>query len=442
MKLRPRMHFSPEKNWMNDPNGLIKFRGEYHLFFQHNPYGIGWGNMSWGHATSIDLINWDEKDIALKIDYDHESVGVFSGSAIEKDDVMHIFYTACSEENGSFVQTTCHAESSDGRIFKKDSEVLMQADGADCFSDNYRDPKVFKSYEKYFMVTGSAHKGEGRAIMYTSDDMKVWEKHCILEKNGVGTIWECPDVIKVNERSYLMISAIGAEKDGMEGLALVAPLNLKSGLGESPLGEFEVMDHGLDIYAVQSFSGLEDRTIVMGWLRMDGPLTKGNEWTGMQTMPREVFLVDGKLAYRPVKEIMSLSYKSKKCKSSASLELEGFHIIKRMVDSNLDEKIVLGYSEDEMLIISYCSIDMVVTVDRSTAVSGVDWLSGKPAILRTDKIKSREIELEIFIDGYVVEIFIDGGKQVITTYVSPANGYDSHIEISSECGFTLDTLID
>ena len=142
MAKRLHHHFEPEKGWINDPNGLVFFRGEYHAFFQHNPYEPKWGPMHWGHAVSRDLIHWNELPIALSPDQPYEnSGGCFSGGALVKDNVLYVFYTAVSEELG---QTQCLAMSRDGVHFEKyPGNPIIKSYPSDG-SEDFRDPHVFE----------------------------------------------------------------------------------------------------------------------------------------------------------------------------------------------------------------------------------------------------------------------------------------------------------
>ena len=146
-KWRQRYHFTPPVSWMNDPNGLVYYKGLYHLFYQYNPKSCKWDSMHWGHAVSEDMIHWKDMPVALKPDqeYDcHPEGGCFSGSAVEKDGVLFLFYTATTQIDGVVHQTQCIATSKDGMTFEKYPNNPVIKEPPHGFSNDFRDPKVFK----------------------------------------------------------------------------------------------------------------------------------------------------------------------------------------------------------------------------------------------------------------------------------------------------------
>jgi len=150
---RMKYHFEPQSGWMNDPNGLVYFRGQYHAFFQHNPYDTKWGPMHWGHAVSDDLLTWKELPIALTPDMPYENGGgCFSGSAVVKDDLLYLFYTSVSKEFG---QTQSLATSADGIHFQKYEQNPIIRSFPPDGSKEFRDPKVTLINGIYYMVVGS-----------------------------------------------------------------------------------------------------------------------------------------------------------------------------------------------------------------------------------------------------------------------------------------------
>ncbi|MDF2964002.1 MAG: sucrose-6-phosphate hydrolase, partial [Paenibacillus sp.] len=196
-------HIMAPANWINDPNGLIQFKGSYHVFYQHHPFGVEWGPMHWGHATSPDLVHWEHQPIALAPSETYDHGGCFSGSAVEHEDKMYLFYTGVvydgaihtsNRHNRKEVQ--CMAVSNDGRTFEKHpaSPILSNppADG----SKDFRDPKVWKYGNQWYMVVGSTKNGVGKVLIYESLDLVHWSyKGVALESSGTeGYMWECPDL--------------------------------------------------------------------------------------------------------------------------------------------------------------------------------------------------------------------------------------------------------
>ena len=202
-KYRPQIHFTPAANWMNDPNGMVFLDGTYHLFYQYNPRGNDWGNMSWGHATSTDLVHWNEQAVALTRD---ELGDIFSGSAvIDKNNTagfgvnaMVALYTSASS-----VQQQSLAYSSDGgKTFTRfgQNPVIRNND------DNLRDPKVFWHEETKQWVMSLAKGWRMGIDFYTSPDLKNWtfQSNFFTALTGRPSLqWECPDLISFDYKGQI-----------------------------------------------------------------------------------------------------------------------------------------------------------------------------------------------------------------------------------------------
>jgi levanase len=211
---RPLIHFSPEKNWMNDPNGMVYVDGTYHLYFQHNPQGTRWGNMSWGHATSEDLLHWEEQPLAIPQTFDDEGrpiESIFSGSVVVDEDNTSGFgdgahaplvaiYTSAYEPAhptlaGKQAQSLAYSTDGGYTWTKYAGNPVVDRDSA-----NFRDPKVFRydgpagSYWVMAAVEALDHK----VVLYRSDDLKTWEHLSDFgPANSTGGIWECPDLFEL-----------------------------------------------------------------------------------------------------------------------------------------------------------------------------------------------------------------------------------------------------
>lgn len=293
---RFKYHFEPKFGWMNDPNGLIYFKGKYHAFFQHNPKEPKWGPMHWGHAVSDDLIHWKELPIALKPDMPYENDGgCFSGSAIEKDGIMYLFYTSVSHESG---QTQSVAMSEDGFNFKKyeGNPIIMQPpyDG----SKDFRDPKVTVIDGKYYMVVGSGKDGIGKVLLYKSGDLLNWEYIGVLYENGdFGEVFECPDFFKIGDNYVLMFSKMITDINKTQ--FVIGDFDGERFYPKS----FQSPENGPQFYAPQTFLDNNGRRILIGWFYDWGKKLKpGLTFAGALTIPRNLTIVDGKIHLFPVGE--------------------------------------------------------------------------------------------------------------------------------------------
>ena len=296
---RLQYHFEPGKGWMNDPNGLVYFRGRYHAFFQHYPYAPRWGQMHWGHAVSDDLIHWEELPIALYPDQPYEDDGgCFSGSAIVKDDRLYLFYTSVSYE---LKQTQSVAWSDDGIHFTKYEGNPVIRENPLGYPD-FRDPKVSCIDGVYHMVVGTGDASSGKVLLFRSGDLLHWDYAGVLfEGEEYAHCIECPDLFPLGDKYVLMFSKIG----GKERATHFAVGDLRDG----KLVDYRVCcpEHGPDFYAPQSFSHPDGRRILIGWFYHWGKeLPTGATTAGALSIPRELSLKEGRICNYPAAEARHL----------------------------------------------------------------------------------------------------------------------------------------
>ena len=201
---RGKFHLLPPIGWMNDPNGFVYYKNEYHLFYQFYPYDSLWGPMHWGHAKSKDLIHWEELPVALAPSEVYDRNGCFSGSAIVIDDKLVLIYTGHVEEGNVRTETQCMAVSHDGIHFEKyagnpvigENHIKGIADIAD-----FRDPKIMKYDNHYYTVVASkTEDNRGQILLFESDNCFDWRFKSVLlvGKEDQGIMWECPDLFELD----------------------------------------------------------------------------------------------------------------------------------------------------------------------------------------------------------------------------------------------------
>ena len=328
---RPRFHFTPAKNWMNDPNGLVWHKGEYHLFFQHNPFGTQWGHMSWGHAVSKDLRTWEELPIAIAED---EDGAIFSGSAVSDGDDLVAIYTRHTETN----QTQCIAVSKDnGRTFEKykNNPVLDEN------KKDFRDPKVFKYKNEWIMAVAQPH--EHQISFYSSPNLITW-KH--LSDFGpaaaTGGVWECPDLFPLEvEGEEVWVLIVSLNPGGLHGSGtqyFIGDFNGTTFVPKYSTEEPRWLDYGKDNYAGVTFNNEPNgKRIFIGWLANwdDVRSHPATSWTTQMTVPRQLGLTvfNGEIVLtqqpgvKPTYEIEILTPKS------GVIGLEGFVRVGYNVDT-------------------------------------------------------------------------------------------------------------
>ena len=417
---QPAFHITGEKGWINDPNGLIFFKGKYHVFYQHNPYDVQWGPMHWGHVVSEDLTHWEYLPYALTPCDEFDSFGCFSGSAIEYDGKLWLLYTGVVENQGgeTFRQLQCLAESEDGITFKKHGVVIGEDKlPAEYEPWNFRDPKVWR-YNDYFWCVVAAKKrdGRGRILLFKSKDLFDWEfVSDLLNKDSDGTMIECPDLNQ--ELGYMLSCEQFQPKE--EGHFNVHTSRWHIGKLDYESGEFKektrgTMDYGFDFYAPQTIAGAN---VVIGWLNMwDRTIPSAKDgFTGMLTVPRKVEVKGDRLYQTPI------------VKTKSGVE----KIVDRLLEDNVKKGVItikakgltdfsLKFREKGENYTELCLENNKWVFNRSRSgeeIKGVetdsDSLNG---IRRMPCSKSEEKTLTIVMDEFSVEIFEDGNVLSSTIY--------------------------
>lgn len=411
----PRYHFAPARTWASDPNGLIWHRGVWHLFFQCNPEGIHWGNMSWGHATSADLITWHEQPIALRADEREE---FFSGSCVfdaqntsglgtAESPALVAIYTA-NLTTGIQAQSLAYSLDA-GQTWRRYSRNPVLDRG----SANFRDPKVFRHHDSWVMVAVEAE--QQTVVLYRSADLISWTYLSSFgPAHAAAGAWECPDLFPLpvagtDEIRWVLLVNLnpGAVAGGsgcqyfvgeFDGTRFVPERNAGVALRGSTEGPelrvFDRFDHGRDCYAAVSFADAPDgRRIVLGWMNnwdyaAAVPLTGGR---GMMTIPRELWLVrrDGRhlLAQRPVQELPPGALR---------------HI--RLADG---EELTLGAAA-----LGYAGGALRLTRDRVDFDAGFAGTTSAPVAG-----SPAEVELAVLVDTCSIEVFSTDGLLAMTNLV-------------------------
>lgn len=423
--MRQNYHFMAQTGWLNDPNGLIYFRGKYHFFFQHNPYSGFWDSMHWGHAVSEDMLHWEYLPLALapSEEYDnHQRGGCFSGSAIEHDGKLFLMYTGAANEGNGIAQKQCIAYSEDGVHFVKyeGNPVLTAPEGVP--ADRFRDPKVWKHGHTYYMVCGASHDNRGQALLYRSEDMFHWTFFNVLaESRGEwGYMWECPDFYPMGDQYVLTFSPMGAGEH--TAVYLVGDFDYDTGKFHYHLnGE---IDWGFDYYAPQSFLAPDNRRIIVGWanewewmpLWKDWGPTYREGWCGSFNIPREVRMMEnGTLQFLPVTEVETMrknpEYREVLVVTDQETELTAgdgvcFELklkinLERTNADKLELNLRCGLGRKTTCLLDFRKAEM--SVDRNKADGWSRGISRSVMFLKG----KRELDMHILSDRSSIEIFMD-----------------------------------
>ncbi|HFI0106918.1 TPA: glycoside hydrolase family 32 protein [Streptococcus suis] len=417
---KPRKHFSAPIGWINDPNGFVYFRGEYHLFYQFNPYESVWGPMHWGHAKSKDLVNWEHLPVALAPDKDYDKDGCFSGSAIVKDDTLWLMYTGhIVNEDGSVRQVQNMAYSTDGIHFEKIAQnPVATADGLpeEVIANDFRDPKIFERDGRYYSVVATKHKdGVGCIVLLGSDNLLDWQFESIFLKGQAhqGHVWECPDYFEVGGQEYLIVSPMRYQKEDNDFVNINSNIFVSGHVDWDKkvfvADSFKEIDHGHDFYAAQTTEGPVGERVMIAWMHTWGRklVTNdlGHQWFGQMTLPRIL-----KPSQTGLFQVLPASVLNSFDDIEIGQAIQGPSKLSLKLDDSLDLK--LGADQD-YLQFGYDKERQEVYIDRSSLkiqqAGEEEWSTIRRAVT------VQATDLLVLVDTNCLEIFVNDGQETLTS---------------------------
>ncbi len=435
--LRPQYHLLPTANWMNDPNGPIYWRGQYHMFYQYNPDGAFWGDMHWGHATSPDMIHWRQLPVALApTPGGPDSAGVFSGTAAVVDGRVQMMYTGVRSvpeseatiRNGSqsLLETQCLAVSEDDslRHWTKLARPVIATPPAGMQVNGFRDPSPWREGDFWYLVLGSGTEAHGGAVLlYRSKDLQHWEfLHVLAERAGSiavplskpdpREVWECPDFFALGSgeaQRHVLIYSTNGRSYWMSG-------RLSPGTMRFEPEHSGVLDYG-SYYAPKTQLDAQGRRILWGWIPETRPLDayKAAGWAGLMSLPRVLTLGrDGRLRQQVAGAVEQL-------RRQESTLLTGAPVAQQLARMPLE-----NYCGELQFRARRTAWTMAWVDD-----SGQSWLQLEysPAKPHSMLVNATEIplmgdsgdglECRIWVDGSSMEILIDGRTAYTLRYYPP-----------------------
>lgn len=434
-------HFTPELGWLNDPNGFLYHNGIYHLFFQYHPYDSSWGPMHWGHAISKDLVSWTHLDVALApLQLEHGEGAAFSGSAIICDDHMILIYT----ENYFDRQEQCIAYSTDFIHFERSEKnpiIKIKDLPKDASTTDFRDPKIWKDNDVYYMVVSSkSDQSAGQVLLYSSKNLTNWMyMNTILKSHkAIGDMWECPDLFSLNDKDILIVSPQYIKSDAHKFSNVHHSIYFIGHLSKTTFefieDFYDEIDSGFDFYAPQTTIDDKNRRIMIAWMGMwernyvTHELNHG--WAGQMTIPRVLEFKDHHLYQYPIDELKLYRnhkmYKIYMIENEQMIETKGYvsefifniHVLDA---TSFGIKLFKGVGEETVL--TYDSILEEFSFDRRKSgyeIKGNKEFEKDAFIRKTHvKLEKNNMYLQIFIDKSSVEIFLQHGLKTMTGLVYP-----------------------
>lgn len=459
---RPQFHFTPPKNWMNDPNGLVYIDGWYHLYYQHNPNANDWGDIHWGHAVSRDLLHWKHLPPAIK---PHDELGIVaSGSA-----VVDYNNTSGLAPNGSFplVAMFSHFAPDDTQM----QSIAFSTDRGMRWNDykgnpvipnnglkDFRDPKViwFEPDSCWVMVLAAGD----HILFYRSPNLIDWQQCSEFGKElgDHGEEWECPDLLLMrdadgNSKWVLMVSVQrGAPNGGSATQYFIGEFDGHQFVA-SEKGTPHWMDFGPDNYASVSWSNLgEDSSpIIIGWMSnwKYADRVPTDSWRGAMTVPREVYIEKRRMGYRllnrPVNNLKLLRRRelAMHCQSKVSrcdFPEQCIEVVAVLKSSTLGAgsfQFVFSNPE-EQLVLRFDAAAKELTLDRHGAM-GSRFVEARETVVAKVEELPEVIELQILLDRSSIEVFFDGGVHCLTALVFPDEPFSS-VKLTLDDTYTKEKL--
>lgn len=437
---REKFHIQPVTGLMNDPNGFCFFDGKWHLFYQWFPFGPVHGLKHWYHVESEDLMTWENKGLAMKPDLLYDNMGCFSGSALIEDGTLYLAYTG----NNKDVFGKRHPYqvlawlNEKGEYEKLDHPLIGQLED---YTEHVRDPKLFKHNGRYYILLGAQDKEEhGKFLIFSSDELKQgWKMEGELKVRGYdhfGYMVECPDLEKVGDDWVLLFSPQGLEAEGElynckdNNVYFIGKMDFEN-LEFVPEGPYRELDRGFDFYAAQCAMQEEypDTAVLVGWVGCGGykyPATDEEGWAGLQTLPRELTVENGRLLQKPARSLAGLRGKKLFEARNGSIVSDTMHgLMPRTAIMRLDdpenESIQLNLfarSRKNGFAISYDKFRRKLVFDKGDLIHQCNEEFGTS---RTITLENGLKSLEIYLDRSIVEIFVNDGEYVVTARIFPTS---------------------
>jgi fructan beta-fructosidase len=444
---RPQYHFSPKAHWMNDPNGMVFYKGTYHLFFQYYPDGSTWGPMHWGHATSKDMVQWQEQPIAL---YPDNLGYIFSGSA-----VVDVNNTSGFGKNGQTPLVAIFTHHNPKLEKKQPDQVESQSlayslDEGKTWTKyagnpvlpnpgitDFRDPKVrwYEPQKKWIMTLAT----KDRITFFSSPDLKSWSKESEFgsDAGAHGGVWECPDLFPLKQKGkdvWVLIVNInpGGPNQGSATQYFLGDFDGKNFNTYSKQTKW--MDYGADNYAGVTFSNTGNRTILMGWMSnwQYAGVVPTSPWRSATTVPRELGLKEvGKelfLTSKPVKELDVLNGQPFSVKNLMVNQYElpaknknetGLFKLELSTQNAHDFSIVLANEQGNELVVGYNKAADLYYIERARS-GKTDFKKGFGLRHTAPRLTlDPNISLTLLADVASVELFADNGLTVMTDIFFP-----------------------
>ena len=453
---RPVFHLTGSTGWINDPNGFCLYGDEVHLFYQANPYSKRNKSMHWSHAKTRDFVHWTWLPTALAPEEPYDKNGCFSGTALTLPDGRHLLMYTGVEGNQEAPekcrQTQCLAIG-DGLNYEKYSAnpvIDAQSLPAQCSRIDFRDPKIWQENGVFYCLVVNRLESEGGAVLlFESPDALHWKYAgmTMRSEGAFGSMLECPDLFTLDGEDFLLLSVqeMGPRVHMQEGyitMAIAGDYDRASGRFYGK--DVQMLDEGIDFYAAQTVLMPDGRRVMIAWMQNWSTIYEAPEETdfnGQMTVPRELFLKDGRICTWPVREISGLYGKRTAyinvvvrekarlagiCGRTADLSLR----IRQHEEGCSHFMVCVAENESYATQIDVNLVDSVVTVDRRKSRE----VAGSMDVRSFDICDlGQEIRLRILLDRYSMELFFGEGESAASFLLYTPQEADGISFLSDGC---------
>lgn len=432
-------HIEPRTGLLNDPNGFSYFDGKYHLFYQNWPFGPAHGLKSWVHTVSDDLVHFEETGTVLYPDTPLDSHGAYSGSAYAIDDKLFLFYTGNVRDDnwirtplqiGAFMTTK-------GKIDKMGKVLIAPA--PDC-TDHFRDPQIFSYQGQLYAIIGAQnHHKQGLIKLYKAVDNHVddWLFLGNLDFGNTGGEYmiECPNLVFIDNKPVLLYCPQGLNKEALaydniypNTYKICQSFDTSRAKLEHPT-PIQNLDHGFDCYATQAFNTPDGKALAVSWIGLPDVHypTDQYRYQGAMSLVKELTLKNGKLYQYPVAALKSLR-QAPSTQIARTTTANTYELDLTLAKGQRSQLTLFADDKGKGLTITLDTIDGYLLVDRSQTDFPFDMEHGQK---RRCAIPKDNLQLNIFIDKSIFEIFLNHGETVLTGRYFPSTT-QSGIIVSNE----------
>lgn len=424
MQWHNKFHLEMPKGLVNDPNGLCYHQGKYQIFFQWNPFGCEHKHKHWTYTQTTNFINYTKPQIALAPVDKFDKDGCYSGSARSKNNKLEIIYTANlkDEQNIRYPRQVLVKQDDDGEFIKEKIIIDTVPKG---YTTHFRDPYIFTKNNRSFIILGAQRENlTGCALIYEEiDENWIFRGELKTQLTNFGYMWECPNLFTIDDKDILVFCPQGlkAQKYQYQNLYQAGYLigQFNPDTLEFTHGEFHEFDMGFDFYAPQVLVH-ENRHILVGWVGMPDKLqdypTINDGWVHSLTLPRELILKNDKLYQRPISELNKLNQNTTTKINTDKISLSTNKKLEISIPLK-DISIWQGKLKfnDEYILLTYDKNTSVFTIDRNQLKLG-----GKG--VRQFLVKAQdELNLSIYIDNSIIELYLQDGEYYATFCYYPTN---------------------